>query len=88
MIYHTLEDMQGRPPLAVLPLDCVQGTQRVFGKGEYALTLQTHVDGFIIYRTSACECAFSLTPIRVVNEWETGERLARLALPLLSSSGL
>ncbi len=38
--------MQGRPLQVVLPLDCVQGTQRVFGEGEYTLTLQTRIRWF------------------------------------------
>lgn len=38
------------------------------------LTLQTHVHGFVIHCTSTYKRAFSLVPIRVVNEWETGER--------------
>ena len=51
--------MQGRPLQVVLPLHCFQGTQRVFGEGECALTLQTHIDGFVIYCTSTYERACS-----------------------------
>ncbi len=65
-------------------LDCVQGTQRVFGCGEYAL-LSTNALCMYVRHVRYDERAFSLAPIRVVNEQKTGEPMTRLLLPPLSS---